>query len=116
MQKEYIFNPTSACVDERETGTGVYEYDIEPLPVSPFPYVEGETQRHNALGREEGRPGPSPAPQPSPTPDPSPGPEPTPDPSPDPSPDSSTWEYDGDQNSVPDVIDDIQDNQSWNII
>ena len=122
MDKELIYNPTSCYVDETNSGNTVKDYVVYvSTSVQRYPLYDSETQRHNALAREEGEPGGSkPTPVPGPTPDPSPGPDPspspTPDPSVDPADDPSSWEYDGDKNGVPDTIDTIQKNNTWSVI
>lgn len=96
--KEYIPNPTTVYIDPVYGGNTVGQYIVERLSkFYPYPQFDSSTSPF----------------------DPSSGPDPSPGPTTDP----SSWEYDGDGNGVPDVIDDLQKEQqqalqdrTWGII
>ena len=102
--KEHIPNPTTVYIDPEYEGNTVGQYVVERLSkFYPYPQFDSSTSPFD----------------PSSGPDPSPGPGPSPGPTPDP----SSWEYDGDGNGTPDVIDDLQREQqqalqdrTWGII
>ena len=83
---EYIPNPTTVYIDPEYEGNTVGQYVVERLSkFYPYPQFDSSTSPF----------------------DPSPGPDPSSGPTTDP----SSWEYDGDGNGTPDVIDDLQREQ-----
>lgn len=80
-QKEYIYNPMTVYIDPSIDGQTLAQYDIEKFSKQEYPYPQ-------FVNDEE---------------------PPTPvDPSVNPADDPSAWEYDGDKNGVPDILDNMR--------